>query len=159
MINMETKERRKFGINCIMYGCLSAFPLFQHKSSEHTRPTCQYADLQNAVMVRDGILKLLRSPGIDLKESIPPTYVACRARICKPFKKPRNRFPAWRNRSLGIDSRLHKRLKIRALAGRFDNPIPTRFLALIECSKIPAQNCNRCEFVPPQDVHISQIFI
>jgi hypothetical protein len=26
------------------------------------------------------------------------------ARICKPFKKHRNRFPAWRNRFLGIDS-------------------------------------------------------
>ncbi len=24
-----------------------------------------------------------------------------RARICKPFKEPRNRFPAWRNRFLG----------------------------------------------------------
>ncbi len=27
-----------------------------------------------------------------------------RARICKPFKRSRNRFPAWRNRFLGIDS-------------------------------------------------------
>jgi hypothetical protein len=100
-------------------------------------------------MVRDGIFKLSRSPGIDFKESISPAYVACRVRICKPFKKPRNRFPAWRNRSLGIDSRLHKRLQIRALAGRYDNPIPTRFLALIDCSKFPAQNGSRCEFVPP----------
>jgi hypothetical protein len=156
---METKERRKLGINCIMYGCLSAFPVLQHKSSEHSRPTCQYADLQKAVMVRDGIFKLSRSPGIDFKKLIPPAYVACRARICKPFKKPRNRFPAWRNPSLGIDSRLHKRLQIRALAGRYDNPIPTRFLALIDCSKIPAQNWNRCEFVPPQDVLIRQVYI
>jgi hypothetical protein len=28
---------------------------------------------------RDGIFKLLRSPGIDSKESIPPAYVAWRA--------------------------------------------------------------------------------
>jgi hypothetical protein len=27
-----------------------------------------------------------------------------RVRICKPFKEPRNRFLAWRNRFLGIDS-------------------------------------------------------
>ncbi len=27
-----------------------------------------------------------------------------RARICKPFKEPRNRFPPWRNRFLGFDS-------------------------------------------------------
>jgi hypothetical protein len=33
------------------------------------------------------------------------SFVQClqvnRARICKPFKEPRNRFPAWHNRSLG----------------------------------------------------------
>jgi hypothetical protein len=28
---------------------------------------------------------------------------------------------------------------VRALAGRYDNPIPNRFLALIDCYKIPAQ--------------------
>jgi hypothetical protein len=28
-----------------------------------------------------------------------------------------------------------KALQIRDLAGRYDNPIPTRFLALIDCSK------------------------
>jgi hypothetical protein len=28
---------------------------------------------------------------------------------------------------------------LRSLAGRYDNPIPTRFLAPIDCSKIPAQ--------------------
>jgi hypothetical protein len=30
-----------------------------------------------------------------------------------------------------------------SLAGRYDNPIPTRFLAPIDCSKIPAQLGNR----------------
>ncbi len=29
-----------------------------------------------------------------------------------------------------------------SLAGRYDNPIPTRFLAPIYCLKIPAQNLN-----------------
>jgi hypothetical protein len=45
--------------------------------------------------------KLIRSPGIDSKESIPTS-------LC-------------------------------SLAGRNDTAIPTRFLAPIECSKIPAQ--------------------
>ncbi len=35
--------------------------------------------------------------------------------------------------SPGIDS-----ASLCSLAGRYDNPIPTRFLALIDCSKIPA---------------------
>jgi hypothetical protein len=30
------------------------------------------------------------------KESIPPAFVT-RARSCKPFKEPRNRFPSWRS--------------------------------------------------------------
>ncbi len=30
-------------------------------------------------------------------------------------------------------------LKIPSLAGRYDDPIPTRFLAPIDCLKIPAQ--------------------
>jgi hypothetical protein len=51
------------------------------------------------VYTGDDIFNLLRSPGIDFKESIPLSYVA------------------WR-------------------AGRYDNPIPTRFLAPIDCSEI-----------------------
>jgi hypothetical protein len=50
----------------------------------------------------DGIFKLLGSPVIDSKESIPPAYVA------------------WR------------------INQQYDNPILTRFLAPIDCSKIPA---------------------
>ncbi len=37
--------------------------------------------------IRDGIFKLLRSPGIDSKESIPPVYVA-RALNCKRLSRP-----------------------------------------------------------------------
>ncbi len=67
------------------------------------------------------------------KESIPPAFVT-RARTCKPFKEPRNRFPSWRSgtttlfvgparqttKAGGIDFSesipgLHKRLQIRAL--------------------------------------------
>jgi hypothetical protein len=57
---------------------------------------------------RAGIFKLLRSPGIDSMEYLPPAYVC-------------------------------------SLAGRYGNPIPSRFLAPIDRSKIPAQNicCNR----------------
>jgi hypothetical protein len=39
---------------------------------------------------------------------------------------------------------LLKSLKIRALAGRYNNPIPTRFLAPIDCFKIPAQELFSC---------------
>jgi hypothetical protein len=42
------------------------------------------------------------------------------------FKKPKNRFQ-------GIDSACQY-----SLAGQYGNPIPTRFLAPIDCSKIPA---------------------
>jgi hypothetical protein len=34
---------------------------------------------------------------------------------------------------------LLKSLKIPSLAGRYDNPVPIRFLAPIDCSKIPAK--------------------
>jgi hypothetical protein len=39
-------------------------------------------------------------------------------------------------RSPGIDS--INSASLCSLAGRYDNPIPTRFLALIDCYKIPA---------------------
>jgi hypothetical protein len=106
---------------------------------------------------RVGIFKLLWSPGIDSSESITPSYVV-RARICKPVKEPRNRFPAWRAGTTTLfvlrAGRLHRLaestprnrflgsinlLQIRALAGRYDNHFPTRFLAPIDCLKIPAQ--------------------
>ncbi len=74
----------------------------------------------------DGIFKLLRSPGIDFKESIPPAYVAW-AGIFKLLWSP------------GIDS-----ASLCSLAGRYDNPIPTRFLAPKDCSKIPAQTAVMC---------------
>ncbi len=34
---------------------------------------------------------------------------------------------------------LLKRSQIQVLAGRYNNPIPIRFLATIDCSKIPAK--------------------
>jgi hypothetical protein len=42
------------------------------------------------------------------------------------YTEPRNQFPGLNSTSLC------------SLAGRYDNPIPTRFLAPIECLKIPA---------------------
>jgi hypothetical protein len=44
------------------------------------------------------------------------------------FMKPRNRFQRINFASLC------------SLKGRYDNPIPTRFLAPIDCLKIPAQH-------------------
>jgi hypothetical protein len=53
------------------------------------------------------------------------------ARIQREFFK---HFMEARNRFQGNDS-----ASLCSLAGRYDNPIPTRFLAPIDCSKIPAQ--------------------
>ncbi len=81
-------------------------------------------------------------------------YRLAGARIFKTFKEPRNRFQAWRAGSktlFDITTRqatwagdslesipgLLKRLQIRAL--QYDNPIPSRFLAPVDCSEIPAQ--------------------
>jgi hypothetical protein len=57
----------------------------------------QYSNIEALCCAR--IIKHLRSPRIDSKESIPPAY---------------------------------------GLAGRYDNPIPSRFLVLIDCLKIPS---------------------
>ncbi len=57
----------------------------------------------------------------------PGTEFASRARFFLSFKKPKNRFQ-------GTSS-----ARLCSLAGRYDNHIHARFLAHIECSKIPAQ--------------------
>jgi hypothetical protein len=57
---------------------------------------------------------------------------SCRARIFKRL---------W---SSGIDSKEWITASLSILAGRYDNPIPTRFLASIDCLKIPAQTCMYC---------------
>ncbi len=48
--------------------------------------------------------------------SYSPSLFIYRTRSCNPFMEPRKRFSAWRNRFLGIDSGLIKRLKIWALS-------------------------------------------
>jgi hypothetical protein len=101
----------------------------------------------------DAIFKFLRSPDIDSKELIPPAYVA-RARIFKLSRSPRidSKKPippgcvAWRAGTttlflLGSFSP-HRLFKFPVQAGRYDNPIPTRFLAPIDCSQIPALKNN-----------------
>ncbi len=52
---------------------------------------------------------------------------ARRARICKSLWSP------------GIDSKEMNSTSQCSLAGRYDNPIPTRLKAPIDCLKIPAQ--------------------
>ncbi len=63
--------------------------------------------------------------------------------ICKPFKEPRNRFPAWRNRFLRIDSWLFKCLHIRTLIGHdsiqdqyFSRPLYLRLTYTVCISRI-----------------------
>jgi hypothetical protein len=53
---------------------------------------------------------------------------------------------------------LLKSLKIRVLAGRYDNPLPTRFLAPIDCSKIPAQ-CSLKRLKAPEGLKLMQWLI
>ncbi len=55
-----------------------------------------------------------------------PATQTARNGICKPLRRP------------GIDSNESIPGFLCSLGGRYDNPIPTRFLALIDCSKIPA---------------------
>jgi len=107
------------------------------------------------------IFKCVSWPGIDSKEWIPAAYVAWRprARICRPFQEPRNRFPAWRagtttlfgapgrqaTQADEIDSSdsipgLHKRLQIRA---QNDKPLPLRFLAPLDSLKISDTQAGR----------------
>jgi hypothetical protein len=60
--------------------------------------------------------------------SVPGMRIAIRGGIFKIFnKEPRNPFQE-------IDS-----ASLCRLAGRYDNPVPTRFLASKDCSKIPPQ--------------------
>jgi hypothetical protein len=88
--------------------------------------------------VRARIFKLLRSPRIDSKESISPAYVA-RAHICKRLRRPGidsedsipPAYAAWQAGTLSA-----RQAGNRFLAGRYDNPLPTRFLAPIDCLKI-----------------------
>jgi hypothetical protein len=92
------------------YTCLELIPIWQNdEDPQHwykwycgKSPLCDKKVTKKHVTEQglrnecgDGIFKLLRSPRIDSKEPIPPRCVA-RAGICKPFKEPRNRFPAWR---------------------------------------------------------------
>ncbi len=75
--------------------------------------------------------------------------------------EPRNRFQGISSASLCslcfLESilELPKSLQIRVLAGRCDNPLHTRFLAPIDCSKIPAQcSLQRLELI--QGVELMQ---
>jgi hypothetical protein len=56
-----------------------------------------------------------------------PVQYSCQSPKLLNFKGPRNRFQ-------GINS-----ARLCSLAGRYVNPIPTLFLAPIDCLKIPAQ--------------------
>jgi hypothetical protein len=86
---------------------------------------------------------MLWSRGIDSKEPIPLANVAW-ARICKCLRSPGINVEevglSFRPARLEIDSGLLKRLQIRALAGRYNNSIPTQFLVPIDCLKILEKN-------------------
>ena len=74
---------------------------------------------------RGKYIPLLATRSPSFYAHFPPHICRFRARI---FMEPRNRF-------LGMNS-----ASIRSLAGRYDSPIPTHFIAPINCFKIPALN-------------------
>jgi hypothetical protein len=101
---------------------------------------------------RARIFKFLRSPRINFNEPIPPGCVACVGNLC-PAMSARNQVGkgmSYRPASLcSLPTQFQTRfleliplpivvLKFSTLAGRYDNPIPTRFLAPIDCLKISA---------------------
>jgi hypothetical protein len=53
---------------------------------------------------------------------------------------------------------LLKSFKIRALAGRYDNPFPTRFLAPIDCLKIPALITNVMYTASHKKIRSTQVY-
>ncbi len=90
-------------------------------------------------------------------QGIDSASLCSRTRISKPFKKSRNWFQPWRASTTAIFDVMSRqateaggivslesipgiltRLQIRALAVQHDNPIPSQFLAPIDCYKIPA---------------------
>jgi hypothetical protein len=66
-------------------------------------------------------------PGIDSKETIPS------ASLAESIQRKQFRQPVWRNRFKGNNS-----VSLCSLAGRYDNSIPTQFVAPIDLLKIPA---------------------
>jgi hypothetical protein len=68
-------------------------------------------------------------------------------RFLKTFKEPWNRFLRIYSASL------------YSLAVRYDTPIPTRFLAPIDCSKIPAQYLCICVLAYLYLTHRDKLFI
>jgi hypothetical protein len=92
-------------------------------------PRNRFQGMISASLCRARNCKRLRRPGIDSEDSIPPAYVAKRAGTTNRVERP-VRIDSWA-------------LQIRALAGRYDNPLPPRFLAPItpiDSLKIPEQN-------------------
>jgi hypothetical protein len=102
-------------------------------------------DVDSSLMGTDRArtFRLLKSPGIDSKESIPPVYVAWRAgtAICSylvPSPIDCLKIPAMYDNP--IPTRFLATIDCLKIPVLYDNPIPTRFLATIDCLKIPAQD-------------------
>jgi hypothetical protein len=76
----------------------------------------------------------------------------------KEVKEARNQFPGIYFQGIdfqGIDS-----ASLCRLAGRYDNPIPTRFLAPIDCSKIPVYwLCSPLSLSPHPRSRLTPIFL
>jgi hypothetical protein len=71
-------------------------------------------------------VKINFSFGIDSWNRCLSVHKRLQIRALSPFMEPRNRFQGMNSASLC------------SLAGRYDQPLPPRFLAPIDCLKIPA---------------------
>ncbi len=88
-----------------------------------------------------------------------------RVGIFKPFKETRNRFRATARQSPYFKTFMEPRNRIQgmnsaslcSLAGRYDNPIPTRFLAPIDCLKIPTQAIHTLAESIPQNWFLGSV--
>ncbi len=95
----------------------------------------------------DSIFKLLRSPGIDSKESIPPAYVTCVGNL-SPAKGIRNQvgigLPNRPASLFSLATQFQTRFLESFLAPQQDLSFrlstTTWFLAPLDCFKIPAQS-------------------
>jgi hypothetical protein len=91
--------------------------MIQHTPTKPNVPQTREGRRGGGGVARARICKCLRSPGIDSKESVPPTYVAWRARMSTKVVAPARQAG---NQFLGSV----KGLQIRALVGPL--PIYTR---------------------------------
>ncbi len=111
-LNDNCESMNRYSLDRIIGFLVSQSTLVPVFSTSHLRT---YVHIESSVIV-DILLPICRS-----NTDYP------KARICKPFKEPRNRFQGSTSASLC------------SLAGWYDNHIPAKFLAPTDCFKADAE--------------------